>query len=85
MSEDASNLLREIVDFDVVRENARKQHVELRQIAILYENSTSEEIQAMRGQNALLDDSESAGRFLPGGSVMFPEKARTVCSLVADV
>ena len=73
-----------IVDFDAVRENAKKQRVDLCHISIFYENLTQQEIEAMNSAKALAEGSTGVGRFLDDGSVMYPEKATAVYSLTSD-
>jgi hypothetical protein len=72
------------VDFNAVRENAKKQGIHLRHIAILYENLTPQEIEAMNSAKALVEGCTGVGRFLDDGSVMYPHKATAVYSLVAE-
>ena len=75
------------VDFDVVRENARRQGVSLDQIAIFYANLTSAEKSTMSEQNLITHDTGEGmviARFRADGSVAFPEKATAIHYLAAD-
>jgi len=72
------------VDFDAVRKNAKEQGVPLAEIAIIYENLTTDEIATLKQQRLLThDEGATLGRFMADGRVMFPEKATGVLSLGA--
>lgn len=76
------------VNFDLVRENAGKQGVDLQAIAILYAGLTEEELESLKNEGLLThsapDTGTAIGRFRGDSSVAFPEKATAVHYLGAD-
>lgn len=75
------------VDFDAVRKNAKEAGISLSFITIKYENLTDDELDALTTAGLLTHARPprgALGRFAEDGTVLFPEKAVGVLSLLGE-